>query len=166
MFASSRGLSRFTSAHAQELPLSSPAGEYADLIEDHDSSLLFSWRPTAKARFQLKRWSPGVRELVSVVSDRSANLQPKLIGPRQIPKRHPSGLHDWSNANLLCLNAYTSKYQFARPQYIPFAFTSRAEDGSATLLGTAPVEKDEVFLSRFLATNHCRLNCLIPRAKH
>lgn len=146
VFASSRGLSRFTSAHAQELPLSSPAGEYADLIEDHDSSLLFSWRPTAKARFQLKRWSPGVRELVPVVSDRSANLvQPKLIGPRQIPKRHPSGLHDWSNANLLCLNAYTSKYQFAPASVHSVRLYTRAEDGSATLLGTAPVEKDGSF---------------------
>jgi Hydrazine synthase alpha subunit middle domain len=146
VFASSRGLSRFTSAHAQELPLPSPPGEYADLIEDHDSSVLFAWRPTARARFQLKRWSPGSRELVSMVSDRSASLaQPKLIGPRQVPKRHPSGLHDWSNANLLCLNAYTSKYQFGPGSVHSVRLYTRAGDGTARLLGTAPVEKDGSF---------------------
>ncbi len=40
-------------------------------------------------------------------------IQPVLLAERVVPNRHPSGLHDWSNANLLCLNAYTSKYQFA-----------------------------------------------------
>jgi hypothetical protein len=81
-----------------------------------------------------------------MVSDRRASLaQPKLIGPRQVPKRHPSGLHDWSNANLLCLNAYTSKYQFGPGSVHSVRLYTRVGDGTARLLGTAPVEKDGSF---------------------
>jgi hypothetical protein len=146
VFASSHGLARFTSARAQELPLSAPAGEYADLTEDHDASLLLSWRPSSKGVFQLKRWITGAPKLVSEVSNPSTNLvQPRVIGPRQIPKRHPSGLHDWANANLLCLNAYTSKYQFAPGSISSVRLYTSSEDGSAILLGTAPVEKDGSF---------------------
>ncbi len=146
VFASSHGLARFTSARAQELPLSAPAGEYADLTEDHDASLLLSWRPSSKGVFQLKRWITGAPKLVSEVSNPSTNLvQPRVIGPRQIPKRHPSGLHDWANANLLCLNAYTSKYQFAPGSISSVRLYTSSEDGRAILLGTAPVEKDGSF---------------------
>ena len=57
---------------------------------------------------------------------------------------HP-GLHDWPNANLLCLNAYTSKYKFASGSLHSVRLYTRGSDGTIKLLGTAPVERDGSF---------------------
>jgi hypothetical protein len=54
-------------------------------------------------------------------------------------------LHDWPNANLLCLNAYTSKYQFAAASIRSVRLYARANSGDSKLLGTAPVERDGSF---------------------
>ena len=62
-----------------------------------------------------------------------------------VPNRHPSGLHDWPNANLLCLNAYTSKYQFVAGSIHSVRLYTRDESGHPRLLGTAPVERDGSF---------------------
>jgi hypothetical protein len=64
---------------------------------------------------------------------------------RTVPKRHPSGLHDWPNANLLCLNAYTSKYKFAAGTIRSVRIYTRNNAGAIKLLGTAPVELDGSF---------------------
>ena len=62
-----------------------------------------------------------------------------------MPNRYPSGLHDWPNANLLCLNAYTSKYQFAAGSIHSVRLYARGDLGNPKLLGTAPVERDGSF---------------------
>ena len=62
-----------------------------------------------------------------------------------MPNRHPSGLHDWPNANLLCLNAYTSKYRFAAGSIHSVRLYTRDDAGNPKLLGTAPVERDGSF---------------------
>ena len=62
-----------------------------------------------------------------------------------MPNRHPSGLHDWPNANLLCLNAYTSKYPFAAGSIHSVRLYTRDTAGNPRLLGTAPVERDGSF---------------------
>ena len=72
-------------------------------------------------------------------------LQPTVIAAHSVPNRHPSGLHDWNNANLLCLNAYTSKYAFAPGSIRSVRMYTRDSGGNANLLGTAPVEKDGSF---------------------
>jgi hypothetical protein len=36
-------------------------------------------------------------------------VEPVLVTPRTRPKRHPSGLHDWSYANPLALDARQSR---------------------------------------------------------
>jgi hypothetical protein len=54
-------------------------------------------------------------------------------------------LHDWATANLLCLNAYTSKYQFVPGSIHAVRLYMRGDDGNSKLLGTAPVEKDGSF---------------------
>ena len=72
-------------------------------------------------------------------------VQPVLIAERAVPNRHPSGLHDWPNANLLCLNAYTSKYQFAPGSIHSVRLYTRDAAGKPKLLGTAPVERDGSF---------------------
>jgi hypothetical protein len=81
-----------------------------------------------------------------VLFEHTTNLvQPVLIAPRAIPNRHPSGLHDWPNANLLCLNAYTSKYAFTPGSIRTVRMYTRDSQGAAKVLGSAPVEQDGSF---------------------
>jgi len=141
------GLGRFTSARAQEVRIAAPAGEYAgDTAETASGDWLLAWRPDAKTYFQVKRWKPGSGSLLSVVAEPNANvIQPTPIVERPVPKRHPSGLHDWPNANLLCLNAYTSKYKFAPGSIRSVRLYTRDSVGTTKLLGSAPVERDGSF---------------------
>jgi len=147
VFTSGSDLGRFTSTRAQEVPISAPAGEYAgDGAETSSGQWLLAWRPDAKSYFQVKRWKPGDGSLLPVVVEQSANvIQPTLVVERTVPKRHPSGLHDWPNANLLCLNAYTSKYKFAAGSIHSVRLYTRDSAGTTELLGSAPVERDGSF---------------------
>ena len=92
------------------------------------------------------RWKPGAPDLESIVEQSDANIvQPVLLSPHPLPNRHPSGLHDWPNANLLCLNAYTSKYPFAPGSIHSVRLYTRGDGGQTRLLGTAQVESDGSF---------------------
>ena len=62
-------------------------------------------------------------------------MQPVLVEPRQVPKLHPSGLHDWNYANLLCLNAYTSKYNFAAGTIAAMKLYTTTEKGQTKIAG-------------------------------
>jgi hypothetical protein len=140
-------LARFTSARAEQLHITAPAGDYAgDVAETSSGDWLLAWRPDAKINFQLKRWKPGNASLLPVVAEPGANvIQPTLVVDRTVPKRHPSGLHDWPNANLLCLNTYTSKYKFAAGSIHSVRMYTRDGVGTTKLLGSAPVERDGSF---------------------
>jgi hypothetical protein len=141
------GLARFTSARAEQLHITAPAGDYAgDVAETSSGDWLLPWRPDAKSNFQLKRWKRGNASLLPVVAEPGANVvQPTLLVERTVPKRHPSGLHDWPNANLLCLNTYTSKYKFAAGSIHSIRMYTRDSVGTTKLLGSAPVERDGSF---------------------
>ena len=147
VFTSARGLSKFTSARAQEVQIAAPAGEYAgDLAETSSGDWLLSWRSDAKASFQLMLWTPGAGGLRPAMAEPNASVvQPGVVAERSVPNRHPSGLHDWPNANLLCLNAYTSKYLFAAGSIHSVRLYTRDSAGTTILLGTAPVERDGSF---------------------
>ena len=147
VFVTSRGLAKFTSARAQQLSIPTPSGEYAgDVAETPIGEWLLPWRPDAKTTFRIVRWTPGTNNLQTVFSEPDANvLQPVALGTRSVPNRHPSGLHDWPNANLLCLNAYTSKYHFAATSIHSVRLYTRDDAGHPRLLGTAPVENDGSF---------------------
>lgn len=161
VFASSLGLSRFTSALAHEIRIAAPTGEYSgDVAETSSGNWLLSWRPSEGAPFQLMRWTVGAGSdrveraplsatrgsLRPVVVEQGANIvQPVVVAERTTPKRHPSALHDWPNANLLCLNAYTSKYKFAAASIRTVRMYTRGGRGEARLLGAAPVERDGSF---------------------
>ena len=147
VFASHNGLAKFTSAQARQVSVPAPAGEYAgEVSEAKTGEWLLSWRPNAKAPFQLMLWRPGSSKLHLAESAQNTNIiQPVLIQERELPHRHPSGLHEWPNANLLCLNAYTSKYRFAAGSIHSTRFYTRDASGNPKLLGTAPVESDGSF---------------------
>lgn len=147
IFASASGLNRFTSARAQEVQISAPSGEYAgDVAELSSGEWLLPWRTNPKHSFQLVTWHPGSSTLRSVVATPDVNaIEPIALVARVVPNRHPSGLHDWPNANLLCLNAYTSKYSFAAGSIHSMRLYARDSWGKSKLLGTAPVERDGSF---------------------
>ncbi len=146
VFASGAGLGRFTSALAHEARISAPAGEYAgDIAETSSGDWLLTYTK-GKAPLQLMWWKPGTDSLTLAAAESNANVvQPALIAEHTVPKRHPSGLHDWPNANLLCLNAYTSKYKFASGSLHSVRLYTRDSEGAIKLLGTAPVERDGSF---------------------
>jgi hypothetical protein len=147
IFVSAKGLGRFTSARAQGMPLEAPAGEFAgDFSETTKSEWLLSWHPDSNSTFRIMRWQQGSHRMEPVISVPGTSvLQPALIAPRPVPNRHPSGLHDWTNANLLCLNAYTSKFRFAPGSIHSVRVYTQGGNSDTKLLGTAPVEKDGSF---------------------
>jgi Hydrazine synthase alpha subunit middle domain len=147
VFATQHGVAKFTSALAHQVSLSVPAGEYAGEIEEGAlGDWLLSWRHSPNEFFQLMDWTPGSPMLRPVLNKQPFNvLQPAPVRERIAPNRHPSGLHDWPNANLLCLNAYTSKYQLIAGSIHSVRLYMRDADGQTKLLGTAPVEIDGSF---------------------
>jgi Hydrazine synthase alpha subunit middle domain len=147
VFASASGLSRFTSARAQEVAVYAPAGDYAgDVAELPSGEWLLPWRLNVKHVFQLVTWHAGSSAVRSVLAPSDTNvIQPVALASHAVPNRHPSGLHDWANANLLCLNAYTSKYTFAAGSIHSMRLYVEDSSGKPRLLGTAPVESDGSF---------------------
>ena len=162
VFASRSGLSRFTSARAQELAVAAPAGEYAgDIAETSSGVWLVSWRSTPIAPFRLMTWKPGSGRLSQALAEHDASvIQPVPLGARAVPNRHPSGLHDWAYANLLCLNAYTSKYSFPAESIRAVRLYSRDSGGNARLLGTASVERDGSFFLQVPAEQALQIELL------
>ena len=147
IFASRSGLSKFTSALARELHIAAPAGDYAgEVAETSSGDWLLPWRRDAKSQFQLMSWTPGASALRPAAAEQNANVvQPTVLGERTVPNRFPSALHDWANANLLCLNAYTSKYPFAAGSIHSVRLYTRDGAGTPKVLGTASVERDGSF---------------------
>ena len=167
IFASSRGLDRFTSARAQGVPVNAPAGEYAgDIAETASGDWLLSWRPNSAAQFRLMRWVPGSTDFKPALDSVNANvIQPVLLTSRAIVNRHPSGLHDWPHANLLCLNAYTSKYKFVTGAIHSVRIYTRGDGGEPRLLGTAPVERDGSFFVQVSADQPLQIELLDASGK-
>ena len=162
VFASEHGLGRFTSAIAHELDLNAPAGEFAgDVVEVAPGRYLVSWRPDTKARYALQSWNPmtGWFEALEAASDADL-IQPVLVAPRQVPNQHPSGLHDWNYANLLCLNAYTSKHNFAPGTIAAMKLYTTSDAGKAQLLGSSDVEPDGSFYVRVPADQPLQIELL------
>lgn len=147
IFVSAKGLGRFTSARAQGIRLDAPAGQFAgDFAETTKGEWLLSWRPDSNSTFRIMRWQQGSERMEPVIEEPGASLlQPALIASRPVPNRHPSGLHDWPNANLLCLNAYTSKSRFAPGSIRSVRIYAQDGNSGTSLLGSAPVESDGSF---------------------
>ena len=147
VFPLRHGLARFTSAQAQEVRILAPDGEYGgNISETASGEWLLPWRPDGNSQFQLMWCKPGQGNLRPALQERGLNVvEPVLVAARPVPKRHPSALHDWPTGNLLCLNAYTSKYKFAAAAIQSVRLYTRDAAGTVQLLGTAPVETDGSF---------------------
>jgi Hydrazine synthase alpha subunit middle domain len=144
VFTHGRGLAKFTSPLAHEVPISAPAGEYAgDIVETASGDWLVSWRANAKEPYELRQWKPGQAALEALAEQRGVNLiQPATLGNRTVPNRFPSALHDWKYANLMALNVYTSKYRIVKGSVKSVRVYERTDAGTSKLLGVAPVARD------------------------
>jgi hypothetical protein len=147
VFATARGLGRFTSALAREAEVKTTSSGYAgDVAEDSNGDWLISSRLDSNAHYTLHRWNPGTNSLRALAAMAGTDIvQPQLLTPRPTPNRHPSGLHDWDGANLLCLNAYTSKLKIADGSIASIRLYTRSPKGEPVLLGSSPVESDGSF---------------------
>jgi hypothetical protein len=167
VFANEHGLGRFTSAVAHEIDLSAPSGEFAgDVVEAAAGQYLVSWRPDAKARYTLQSWNPKAGSFEPVVAASDADLvQPAIVASRHVPNQHPSGLHDWSYANLLCLNAYTSKYSFAAGTIAAMNLYTTSDKGKPVLLGRSSVDADGSFYVQVPADKPLQIELLDRQGK-
>jgi hypothetical protein len=147
VFTDNYRLARFTSALAHQVELATPPGEFAgDVAETADGDWILPWRPDASTPFSLGVLNPRSQAVSKLIEESSLNLlQPRPLAPRPTPNRHPSGLHDWDGANVLCLNAYTSKVAFREGAIALVRLYTRTLRGQKILLGASPVEKDGSF---------------------
>lgn len=160
VFAQGRGMARFTSALAQQSAVAMPAGDYAgDVEEGGDGSWLVSARAKLNEHYRIARWAAGSG--TTTLSEPGVDVvQPVLLRERPVPSRHPSALHEWNYANLLCLNSYTSKYTFAESSIGTVRLYTRGAGGTEVALGTAAVEQDGSFYLRTPADQPLKIELL------
>jgi len=147
VFTHGASLARFTSPLAQEAPIPAPNVEYAGSISELPSGAwLVSTHPAASAHFALQQWSPETPTLQPVLAIPGQNLiDPVVVSPRPRPKRHPSGLHDWSYANLLALDSRQSREGDLKVAPAQVRLQTLDAQGHPIAIGTAPIESDGSF---------------------
>ena len=158
VFTHGASLARFTSPLAHEAPVAAPRAEYAGAIaETASGAWLLSARPAAGAYYTLKLWMPGTPVLQAVTAPSGKDLvEPVLVSPRARPKRHPSGLHDWSYANLLALDSRLSRSGDLKAAPTSVRLEAQDAQGHAVVTGTAPVELDGSFFVKVPADQPIR----------
>ncbi len=167
VFTRGRGLGIFTSRLAHDAEVTAPTGDYSgDVSELPGGRWLLSVRASSAKLYELKSWKPGSKSLASLHSDPEANLiQAVPVVERKVPNRHPSGLHaNWNYANLLVLNAYSSRSQVA-PGTIAQVQLYTQESGVVKALGTAPVEQDGSFFIQVPGDSPLRMELLDASGK-
>jgi hypothetical protein len=145
LFTTGKGLARFTSALATQVEMYPVrGGEFAGPVaEVTPDEWLVSVRPNARAPYAIYRLNPASGALGKIPD--APGVQPMVLAPREVPLRLPSGLHDWAGANLLCLNAYTSKTHITEGAIGSVRIYSQSVAGQPALLGETPVESDGSF---------------------
>jgi hypothetical protein len=158
VFTHGASLARFTSPLAVEQHIAAPRAEYAGAIaETASGAWLLSARPAAGAYYTLKLWMPGTPVLQAVTAPSGKDLvEPVLVSPRARPKRHPSGLHDWSYANLLALDSRLSRSGDLKAAPTSVRLEAQDAQGHAVVTGTAPVELDGSFFVKVPADQPIR----------
>ncbi len=147
VFATEHGVGRFTSPLAHGVAMKASPGEYAgDVAEVASGEYLVAWRSDEKGRYSLQKWNANTGAVETVLAASTTDfVQPMLVTSRPVPNHHPSGLHDWNYANLLCLNAYASKYDFSPGTIASIRLYTTNEKGKPKLLGSSNVEADGSF---------------------
>lgn len=145
VFETGKGFARFTSALATQVDTGlARGGEFAGPIaEAAADEWLVSFRPNARTPYAIYSAAPAGGALHKL-SDKPG-VEPALLAAREVPLRFPSGLHDWAGANVLCLNAYTSKANITESSIASVRLYSQGPQGRPALLGETAVESDGSF---------------------
>ena len=162
IFTHGASLARFTSPLAHEELIAAPHAEYAGAIaETASGAWLVSARAAAGKPYALKLWKPGAAALQTLLAVSGKEIvEPVLIAPRNTPKRHPSGLHDWSYANMLALDARQSRMGDLKAAPASVRLETQDAQGRTIVMGTAPVESDGSFFVKTLADKPIRFALL------
>ena len=147
VFTHGTRLARFTSPLAHEAPIVAPHAEYAGAVaETASGDWLVSARAAAGTHYALKLWKPGAAAFETVLAKTGNDLvEPVLVAPRTRPKHHPSGLHDWSYANMLALDARQSREGDLKAAPKSVRLEMLDGEGHTAVMGTAQVEADGSF---------------------
>jgi hypothetical protein len=162
VFTHGANLARFTSSFAHEVQVTAPRGEYAGAIAETGSGdWLVSVRAAAGGHYGLKLWKPGAAAMQSVLAVDGENIvEPVVVAPRTRPHHHPTGLHDWSYANLLALDARQSRLGDLRQAPATVQLETLDAQGRIVVNGTAPVEADGSFFVQVPADRPIRFALL------
>ncbi len=164
VFTSDARLARFTSARAVQVNVPAPQGEFAGRIaEATPDEWLVAYRPAGAPAFAIYSWKSGTDEPRKVwAADAGGNaLDPVPARAHPLPKRFPSGLGNREGANLLCLNAYTSRSERIPPASVASVRVWALDDrGAPALLGRGPVEPDGSFYVQTPADRALRFELL------
>lgn len=178
VFTHGSSMARFTSPMAHEVPVSAPRADYAgNLAELPDGSWLLSAR-TAGAHHELVSWqseggsgsaSAPLKTVLSIVGEEV--VEPAIIAPHTRPKRHPSGLHPWTYANMMSLDSRISREGDLKSAPAKVRLETLDAKGRVAVMGTAPVDSDGSFLVRTPADKPIRFTLLdaknsVLRAEH
>jgi hypothetical protein len=160
-------LARFTSARATQLELPVARGEFAGSIaEISPEEWLVAYRPNSGTPFAVYRWRPGQSLPENVLTVKGTNaLEPALVRPHAIPKRHPSGLGDRQGANLLCLNSYISRSETIPAGSVAIVRVSALDNGLPVVIGQAPVARDGSFFVQVPSETPIRFELLDTAGK-
>jgi hypothetical protein len=168
VFTHGTSLGRFSSPLAHEVQITAPPAQYAGAIAETElGTWLLSARMAGQARFSIGTWNPkaavGTRaaKLLPVLAVPGMDLiDPVMVAARVRPNRHPSGLHPWSYANLLALDARISREGSLRETPAEVRVEVQDENGNAVVAGKAPVEQDGSFYVRVPGDRPIRFSLL------
>jgi hypothetical protein len=162
VFVADGKLARFTSARAVQIDLPPTAGEFAGRpAEIAPGEFAAAYRTDARQPFGIYRWKPGQGDPERFLSVSGASaIDPVLLQPHDVPKRHPSALGDRDGANLLCLNVYTSKSRIARGSVASVRVWALDDGGGAVTAGTSAVESDGSYYVQVPADRGIRFELL------
>jgi Hydrazine synthase alpha subunit middle domain len=147
VFTHGASLARFTSPLAHEERIAAPHGDYAGgVVEMPDGAWVVSVRSSVSAPYALREWKPSAAAMTPVLSRAGENLvEPVLLAARERPRQHPSALHDWNYANMLALDARTSREGDLKIAPARVRLETMNAAGKAMAMGTSPVESDGSF---------------------
>jgi hypothetical protein len=166
VFTHGAALGRFSSPLAHEEQIAAPVAEYSGSIaETAAGAWLLSARRTGQTHYTITLFDPASRartaKLSPVLSVTGSDLiDPVLVAVRARPNRHPSGLHPWSYANLLALDARISRDGLMRDTPTDVQVEVQDTNGRAVVLGKAPVEQDGSFYVRVPGDRPIRFSLL------
>ncbi len=166
VFTHGAALGRFSSPLAHEAQVFAPAAQYAGSVAETDAGAwLLSTRQAGQAHYAITLWNPDSRaqaaKLSPVLTVTGADLvDPIMKAARRRPNRHPSGLHPWSYANLLALDARISRDGALRETPTEVRVEVQDANGHAVALGKASVEQDGSFYVRVPGDKPIRFSLL------